>query len=475
MIGAITESILQLHGWAALAIVFLIPALEASIFLGFLFPGEIAVLFGGVLAYQGRISLPEAMAAAVLGAVIGDSIGYLVGRRWGSGLLHGTIGRLPVLRHHLDRHLDAAQAYVRRRKGRAVFFGRFTAALRVLVPGLAGMSEVHYGTFFAYNVAGAVVWGLGFVLLGYAGGASYHRVARIASRAGLVLLSLVVLGLIAERAVRRLKERDPGLRRTLGRIGRLPPLPWIERRFPRQVAWAGARLNPSRPTGFRLTFALAIAALSLWAFGALTQDVIGGDEMALVDPKLTAWIVVHRVGGLTSAMKVLTWLGSTAVIVPMALALGGWFLLGRRDWRPLAMLAVAVGGATATYTIVKPLVERARPPAMIWIGQNTGWAFPSGHASKAAAFYAMAAIVIGAGLPLSKRAVTWAFGTAAWVTVGVSRLYLGAHWLTDVLGGFAIGIAWVALVAAASLAMPGRRFAVTGARRPAEPERAAPQ
>src|SRR5712691_4570436 len=98
MLASITDSILHLHGWIALVIVFLIPALEASAFLGFLFPGEIAVLLGGVLAYQGRISLPAAIAAAVLGAVLGDSIGYVVGRRWGRGLLHGTLDRVPIIK-----------------------------------------------------------------------------------------------------------------------------------------------------------------------------------------------------------------------------------------------------------------------------------------------------------------------------------------------------------------------------------------
>src|SRR5437870_2386699 len=196
MVASLSDAILHLHGSVALAIVFLVPALEASAFLGFIFPGEIAVLLGGVLASQGRVSLVAVIAAAVLGAIVGDSIGYLVGRRWGRSLLHGTVGRFPVIKRRLDKHLDAAQAYVRRRRGRAVFFGRFTAALRVLVPGLAGMSEVHYPTFLAYNVAGGALWGTGFVLVGYAGGASYRRVERYASRAGLVLLALVVLALV---------------------------------------------------------------------------------------------------------------------------------------------------------------------------------------------------------------------------------------------------------------------------------------
>src|SRR5713226_1946264 len=207
MIEEIAQRILSLHGWVALAIVFALPALEASAFLGFLFPGEVAVILGGVLASQGRVSLGAAIAAAVLGAIVGDSVGYVVGRRWGRRLLHGTVGRLPVIRERLDRHLDTAQEYVRRRRGRAVFFGRFTAALRVLVPGLAGMSDIHYPSFLAYNVAGGALWGSGFAILGYVAGANYQRVEKIAGRVGLLLLALIVVGLILSRVLRALGER----------------------------------------------------------------------------------------------------------------------------------------------------------------------------------------------------------------------------------------------------------------------------
>ena len=124
-------------------------------------------------------------------------------------MLHGTIGRLPLIKRHLDKHLDEAQAYVRRRQGGAVFFGRFTTALRVLVPGLAGMSDVHYPTFLAYNVAGGVLRGTGFALLGYVAGASWRHVARIAGQFGLALLGLIVLALI-------LGPRDPQARAPVG-------------------------------------------------------------------------------------------------------------------------------------------------------------------------------------------------------------------------------------------------------------------
>src|SRR5215472_17071316 len=234
--ASVTDHILSLPGWLVLALVFAFPALEASAFVGFVFPGEIAVILGGVAASRGTVPLRAVIAAAVSGVIIGDSVGYLVGRRWGSHLLQRTLGRLPVIRTHLDKHLDSARAYVQRRKGSAVFFGRFTAALRVLVPGLAGISEVHYPTFLAYNVAGGTLWGAGFAVLGYVAGASYHRVERVAGQAGLILLGVIVVGLALSRLLRRFVGRQT-LHAFGDRLAATRPLAWFRRRFPRLVAW----------------------------------------------------------------------------------------------------------------------------------------------------------------------------------------------------------------------------------------------
>src|SRR5215813_5088083 len=218
VIGSFPEHILLLPGWIVVVLVFAFQALEASAFVGFVFPREITVILGGVAASQGIVPLWAVIVAAVSGAIIGDSIGYLIGRRWGTHLLYGTVGRLPVIRGELDKHLGSAQAYVRLRKGRAVFFGRFTAALRVLVPGLAGLSKVPYPSFLAYNVAGGLVWGSVFVILGYLAGASYARVEQVASRAGLGLLALVVLSLVLARVLRGLGQRFASLN-TFGDAG----------------------------------------------------------------------------------------------------------------------------------------------------------------------------------------------------------------------------------------------------------------
>jgi undecaprenyl-diphosphatase len=199
--GHVLDGILRLPPAAALALVFLLPALEASAFVGVVLPGEVAVILGGVLANQHKLALAAALVAAIAGAVIGDSIGYWVGQRYGESLLR----RLPrrILK---PEHLERAQDTVRRYGGRAVFLGRFTAALRALIPGMAGISRVRYRTFLLWNALGGAIWATAFVILGYLAGSQYKRIEHYANYIGLGLLVAVVALVI----VRHRRQRAAG-------------------------------------------------------------------------------------------------------------------------------------------------------------------------------------------------------------------------------------------------------------------------
>jgi membrane-associated protein len=194
----IVEHLLSLPVWLGLLVVFALPALESSAFVGFVFPGEIAVLLGGVAAGQGHLPLAAVLAAAIGGAAAGDAIGYLVGQRWGRRILDSAVGRL-VKAEHLDR----AAAVLARRGGPAVLIGRFTVALRVVVPGLAGMARMPYRTFAIFNLAGAVAWGSAVVLAGYLAGNSWHTVEHVITGVGVGLAVAVVAGLLGALLLRR--------------------------------------------------------------------------------------------------------------------------------------------------------------------------------------------------------------------------------------------------------------------------------
>jgi membrane-associated protein len=201
----LTDTILRLAGPLVLVVVFTLPALEASTLLGIVVPGELALVLGGVVAHQGRVPLWAAVVAGAAGAVVGDTVGYAVGRRVGKRLLARIPRRLVS-----PRQMERATALLRRLGGRAVFVGRFTAALRALVPGLAGIAGMPYGTFLAYNLAGGVLWATGFVLLGFAAGRAYRTAERVAGQAGLVLLGAIVVGAAAVALLRRRRARRRG-------------------------------------------------------------------------------------------------------------------------------------------------------------------------------------------------------------------------------------------------------------------------
>jgi undecaprenyl-diphosphatase len=206
MLESITDWILSLSGWLAVTIVFLGPALESSTFVGLVWPGEIAVILGGVLAYRGQVSLGAVIAAAILGAIAGDTIGYWIGRRWGERMFLTVGRRVPIIRHRIDEHLANATAFIARRGGWAIVLGRFTSALRVMVPALAGTADMGYRTFLTFNALGSILWGLAFVLIGFFSGAAWERASRYAGWAGLALLGTIVLGYVLYRLVRARRE-----------------------------------------------------------------------------------------------------------------------------------------------------------------------------------------------------------------------------------------------------------------------------
>src|SRR5947199_7852615 len=181
--GHVLEGILRLPPWIALALVFLLPALEASAFLGILLPGEIGVILGGVLANQHKLPLAAVLVAGIAGAVIGDSLGYWIGLRYGETLLSKIPNRILE-----PEHISRAEESIRKFGGKSVFIGRFTAALRALVPGLAGMSRLPYGRFLAWNALGGLLWACAFTVLGYLAGSQYARIEHYANYVGLALL-----------------------------------------------------------------------------------------------------------------------------------------------------------------------------------------------------------------------------------------------------------------------------------------------
>ncbi|MEO3824926.1 DedA family protein [Actinomadura sp. B10D3] len=173
---------------------------EAALFVGFVFPGETAIVVGGVLASQHVLSLWVLLAIAVGAAVAGDSVGYEVGRRYGPRLLD-----VKIMRKHRAK-VAGAQDLIRRRGAFAVFIGRFTALLRALMPALAGSSRLPYPTFLLFNVIGGVTWVVTFTLGGFFAGAAFEHAAKLAGRGLAIGLAVAAVVAFAVWSVRKRRQ-----------------------------------------------------------------------------------------------------------------------------------------------------------------------------------------------------------------------------------------------------------------------------
>lgn len=190
----LVDHLLNVRGALVYVLVGLIVFAEDALFVGFVIPGETAAVLGGVIASRGHVSYPLIAITVVLAAIIGDTVGYEVGRHLGTRVLE-----LNVLRKRRDK-LDSAQDFLRRRGGAAVFLGRFVAFFRAVMPALAGTSRMRYRKFLAFNAAGGLVWGVAFTLIGFVAGNSYKRIeATVGRGAAIAVAAVVIVALIVWR------------------------------------------------------------------------------------------------------------------------------------------------------------------------------------------------------------------------------------------------------------------------------------
>ena len=179
MLDRFVSLFFSIPGPWAVGAVFFLAASETALFVGFLIPGELAVILGGVLASRSHVPLAGVIAAAVAGPVLGDSIGYFIGRRYGENVSHRRV----------KKRWARAQQWIKAKGAPAVFFGRFVAFLRSFVPAAAGAAKMPYRRFLPWNAAGGILWGTGSALLGYLGGQQFERVVHWTGRVGIILFA----------------------------------------------------------------------------------------------------------------------------------------------------------------------------------------------------------------------------------------------------------------------------------------------
>jgi membrane protein DedA with SNARE-associated domain/membrane-associated phospholipid phosphatase len=433
--------------------------LETGAFVGLVAPGETAVLVGGVVAGQGQISLFVLIAIVWGCAVAGDLTSYVLGRRLGRAWLLKHGDRVKIT----EDRLHTVERFFERRGGATILIGRFIGLVRALAPFIAGTSRMPLRVFLPYDVLGAGAWAATFCVLGYVFWQSFDKVTQYVSRGLFAFATVVVLGLALYALVRlrrdaewrekvkawlREREDKPFIRP----LAKLAGPAW--RRVLSPAAGgvdATARFGLHRLTpgnlGLELTTFIALAAVGTYTFFLLGM-VIEKSPIPRIDRWAYDVIDPLRFTMLTDVVKVLTDVGSLPVTGAAVLVTALFALRKRRAIESVTLVAGMVL-VYITVHIAKAAYDRPRPSG--GLVDAVGAAYPSAHAAYSVAFVACALVLVRAGVGWALRLgmVTVAVGLVAFVAL--SRVYLRAHYLTDVIGGVSLSAAVWSLAGIAAL------------------------
>lgn len=421
---------MQAHpNWAGF-IVLLVSALESLLVVGLFVPGTV-VMFGiGAIIVAGGMPLYPTLAWAAVGAILGDGVSYLIGRHYHQQLrVIWPFRKYPTM---ISRGVD----FFHRHGGKSVVLARFVGPVRPLLPAVAGMLDMPPARFFAVNILSAILWAPAYILPGMLFGASLGLAAEIAGRLALLLIILLALLWFSWWLVRRIaRSFQPHAESVQMRI-----LAW-SRRHPVIEPLMAALLDPEHPEARGMSVLTGLLMLASWALFVIPRHITSGGLLSSVDLYVFNALQSLRSPLGDRVMVMVTELGDSFVLYGFTLLLSLW-LIWRRDWRMALHWVITVAAVALLTWSLKLHTAVERPPLLDT--SLMSYAFPSGHASLSVAVFGFLAVAFARELRSNWHWVPYSTTVFLVVSIGFSRLYLGAHWLSDILAGWSLGLVWVA-------------------------------
>ena len=403
------------------------------------FPTDTTVVTASALAARGHLSLVLVFLVATLSTTGGTMAAFYLGRSGSSFLTrraHGGAGALHRAHRFFERHGASA-----------VLFGRFVPVVRMLISFVAGVSSMDARRFAIYNLAGAAIWAAAFCAIGYFFGhhasAFYHQLVRAALVVGFGLTALVTLAVAGGWLI---EDADAAWRAEgtiWHRVLMSAPVRWLARRSPAAQSVLFRRFSPADYLGLNLTLGLGVSFVLLLIFSAIAQSVLSHSDIVRFDVDLAETLHAGATPGGVAFWYLVTRFGT----LPAVAVAGVGFVAAyasRRGWLPVAGWLAALSGAELLAWALKHAIHRERPVFAIAYAREATYSFPSSHVLGALVGYGMIVYFVVC-LTTSRlwRAVAVVAATALVVAVGFSRLYLGLHFFSDVVGGLAAGAVWL--------------------------------
>ncbi len=444
--GVLEDISNALGAWTYLLVGFFAFA-ETGAFVGLVVPGETTMLIGGAVAGQGAVNLYILIAIAWFAAWAGDTTSFLVGRRLGREfvLRHGP--RFGVSRERFEQVED----YFDRHGGKTIFLGRFVGVIRALAPFIAGSSGMGYRGFLPYSILGTGIWSSIHIVVGYLFSRSIDTAAEYAGRGAFLLGTLIVLVAGTVVAYRRLRVA----------ANRRAAVRWMEERratawlvvlarwFQPELRFLWGRVTPGGTFGLEFTSLMAILAVGGFVLVGYTEIVSADPGPTPGDSTAADVVTSLRTGWLIEVARAVTALGSLVLVGALA-AICALALAARRRWAELGVLVVGLGLIVVGVHEIKDAIDRPRPAG--GLVDVAGSSFPSGHAAYST-FYVWLAVTIVVRLRpgMTRAAAVVSAGLALAAVIGLSRVYLDVHYMSDVNAGWGLGAAAFSLCAAVAL------------------------
>lgn len=430
------------HPIAAGALIFLVAFCDALVIVGIVVPALPLLFAAGALVGLGHVNGPYALVCAAAGAFLGDALSYWFGRHLGPQRLRGC---WPFVRY--PQWLDRGETMFRRHGVKSILIARFVGAVRPFVPAIAGMLHMPIKRYAIPSAFASVVWAGLFLAPGWVLGASYDAVAAVADRLALALGGLAAAIVLAWAIVLYswrwfAQYADLWLARLLR---------WT-RRHPRLGRYAGALVDPNRPESASLAMlAVSLLAISWGCFALLATMLASGGPLAL-DHHLNDLMWGLRNPLADRLMAGLASLGDIQVLgaaAAMVLA----YLLWRRRWMAAAHWLAALVFGLALTALLEAVIDMPRPPTA-----PAGFGFPSVAVTMTTIVFGFFAVLIARELPGRKR--VWPYLLAGVITavIAFARLYLGAHWFSDLIGSTLFGLVWLLILGIAYRSHVARSF-----------------
>lgn len=433
----------------AIVVIFLIAFGEALLIIGLFVPSTAVLVGAGILVGSGHLEFWPVFAATAIGAIVGDQVSYWAGRFFGDRLrLMWPLNRYPQL-------VERGEEFVRNHGGKSIALGRFVPGVKAVVPGIVGMLGMSQIYFLSVNVSSGLVWSIAHLGPGILIGQGLALAGELSGRLGFVLLALLVVLAIAGWLIRLFAAGvSPYLSHLLERISN-----WAKARNSRSMHRFGRAIAPQNPRSMIIVFFMAFLVFGIFGLVFLMSGLVLRDTMPNLDVSILTLMKEIRNTHADELMIPLTMLGDTVVVLAMMTTIVGW-LVWRRAWRAAIFSTMIFAGGKLVSVLLKHFVHRARPVELY--NGSEAFSFPSGHATMAAITFGVLAVLASHAMSRWSRSLVHAACGLVVISIAYSRIYLGVHWLSDVLGGLLLGGILVAAFGVAIEAIPPRRIKPIG-------------